>query len=132
MLALFDVPSLDRALSLPLDAKLRRLLRERVDHLRGGPVAEFTYYLCVGPGVTEDDILDEIGMVPTRSLDGVPFGNAAFHPEHDYCADLGGYFEIILSAGNDAAFVLMIQDHDGVEPVLLDYCRTYAGDSACA
>lgn len=132
MLALFDVPSLDRALSLPLDPKLRQLLGERVGHLRGGPVAELTYYLCVGPGVPEADILDEIGMVPTRSLDGTLFGSDAFHPWHDYCADVGGWFEVILSAGNDAAFVLMIQDHDGVEPVLLDYCRTYAGDSACA
>jgi len=131
MFSCFDVPSLDRALSLPLDPKLRRLLRERVDHLRDGPVAEITYYLCVGPGISEDDILDEIGMVPTRSLDGAPFGSDAFHPVHDYCADQGGWFEVIMSAGNDAAFVLMIQDHDGVAPTLLDYCRTYAGDSTC-
>ncbi|WP_439540708.1 hypothetical protein [Sphingomonas sp.] len=131
MLALFDVPSLDRALALSLDPKLRRLLRERVDHLRDGPVAEITYYLCVGPGISEDDILDEIGMVPTRSLDGAQFGSDSFHPWHQYVADLGGWFEVILGAGNDAAFVLMIQDSDGVEPTLIDYCRTYAGDSVC-
>jgi hypothetical protein len=130
MLALFDVPSLYRALSLPLDPKLRRLLRERVDHLCDSPIAEFTYYLCVGPGVSEDDILDEIGMVPTRSLDGVTFGSDAFHPIHDHCADLGGWFEVIIGAGNDAVFVLMIQDREGVEPTLLDYCRTYAEGSA--
>lgn len=130
MLALFDIPSLDRALSLPLDPKLRRLLAERVDHLRDGLVAELTYYLCVGPGVTEDDIMDEIGIVPTRSIDGARFGDTAFHPSHDYCADQGGWFEIIMSAGNDATFVLMIQDHDGVEPILLDYCRTHADGSA--
>lgn len=130
MLALFDVPSLERALSLPLDPKLRRLLGERVDHLRDGPVAELTYYLCVGPGITEDDILDEIGMVPTRSLDGARFGSDAFHPVHDCCADLGGWFEVIIGAGNDAVFVLMVQDCEGVEPVLLDYCRTYADGSA--
>lgn len=130
MLALFDVPSLDRALSLPLDPKLRRLLRERVDYLRDGDVAEITYYLCVGPGVTEDDILDEIGMVPTRSLDGMPFGSDAFHPWHDYCVDQGGWFELIVSANNDAAYVFMIQDHDDVEPVLLNFCRAYAGGAA--
>lgn len=130
MLALFDVPSLDRALSLPLDPKLRRLLHARVDHLRDGPVADLTYYLCVGPGITEDDIEDEIGMLPTRSLDGAVFGSDAFHPWHDFCVDRGGWFELILGAGNDAAFVLMIQDHEGVAPALLDYCHTYAGESA--
>ena len=129
MLALFDIPSLDRALMLPLDPKLRRLLREQVDHLRDGDLAEITHYLCVGPGVTETDILDEIGMVPTRSLDGVQFGSDAFHPWHQYIADHGGWFEVILGAGNDAAFVLMIQDNDGVEPTLLDYCRTYVDES---
>lgn len=130
MLALFDVPSLERALSLPLDPKLRRLLRERVDYLRDGDVAEITYYLCVGPGVTEDDILDEIGMVPTRSLDGIPFGSEGFHPSHDYCADHGGWFELIVSASNDAAYVFMVQDCDGVEPALLDLCRTSVGGVA--
>ncbi len=130
MVALFDIPSLDRALSLPSDPKLRRLLRERLDHLRDGTVAELTYYLCVSPGVTEEDILDEIGVVPTRSLDGVPFGSDAFHPWHDYCADQGGWFEVILGTSNDAVIVLMIQDHDDVEPSLLQYCRAYAGDSA--
>jgi len=129
MLSLFDVPSLERALSLPLDPKLRHLLHGHVKHMSESDphVAHDTLYLIVGPGATEADITDEIGMVPTcNPLDGVHVGSEAFHPFHDHLVDRGGWFELIVSAGNDAAFVLLIQDHDELDPRLLDYCQTYA------
>jgi len=46
----------------------------------------------------------------------------------DYAEDHGGYFELIVTVGNDGfAFVLFVRDRDGVDPELLSMCRAYAG-----
>ena len=129
MLSLFDTPSLERALSLPLDTQLRRLLHERVDHLNDldFDIRATTYFLVVEAGCPLEDVIDELGWSPLRNpLDGQTFGSEGFHPFHDYLTDRGGYFEMLVSAGNDAMFVLLIEDSNATEPELLSLCRTYA------
>lgn len=130
MISLFDTPSLERALALPLDRKLRRLLTDRVEHLNAleFDVREMTYFLIVEAGCPLGDVADELGWSPLiNPLDGSTFGEGeGFHPYHDYLADRGGWFEMIVSAGNDAAFVILVQDDDKTDRDLLALCRNYA------
>jgi hypothetical protein len=129
MIALFDTPSLERALSLPLDPKLRRLLGVRVEHLAtlDFDVRDCTYFLVVEAGTTLEDVTDELGWSPlVNPLDGQRFGTAEWHPFHDHLSDRGGWFELMVTGGNDAVFVLLIEDDDQTEPDLLALCRTYA------
>lgn len=129
MLSLFDTGALERALSLPLDRKLRRLLMDRVTHLNALEidVRDLTYFLVVEAGCALEDVIDELGWSPlTNPLDGSAFGRESFQPYHDYLTDHGGWFEMIVSAGNDAAFVLLIQDDDATDADLLALCRQYA------
>jgi hypothetical protein len=93
-----------------------------------------THLLVVEPGDTEEAIKEEIGISPVvNPFDGERFGSEAFHPCWDRLQDHGGAFEMTIAVGNDGfAFVLFIQDREGVEPVLLDLCRTYAGRGECS
>jgi hypothetical protein len=128
MISLFDTLSLERALSLPLDRKLRHMLGERVRHLntQADVVREATYFLVVEAGSTMADVCDELGWSPVHDLDAEPFGTDAFTPFHDYLEDRGGWFELMIGAGNDAVFVLFVQDDERTPADLLSFCRTYA------
>lgn len=129
MLTLFDTPSLERALSLPIDTKLRRLLDKRVDHLNALDfnVGNTTYFLVIEAGCTMDDITDELGWSPlVNPLNGQTYGADGWRPFHDYLADHGSWFEILVTAGNEAVFCLLVEDDDGTAPELLALCRTYA------
>lgn len=128
MLSLFDTPSLERALALPLDRKLRQLLNDSVAHINGldVDVRETTYYLVVPAGCSAADIEDELGWSPLiNPLDGSVFGSDDFQPYHDFLADQGGWFQLIYSAGNDAAFVIFVQDDERTDASLLAMCRRY-------
>lgn len=132
MLSLFDTPSLERALALPLDPKLRRLLGEQVTHINALDnaldldVRETSYFLIVPAGCAANDIADELGFSPLIDLDGRLFGEEGFTPMHDFLADRGGWFELLVSAGNEAVFALLVEDVEGADPDLLQLCRTYA------
>jgi hypothetical protein len=123
---IYDTDALLLALTLPLDADLRRLLRERADHLAtlDGAVADATYHLIVDATVTLAELEAELGWSPLVDADGAKFGDDAFHPFHDFCADRGGWFELMFAVSNEAVVVLLVQDDAGVPTGLLSYCRT--------
>jgi len=127
---IYDAEALELALSLPLDADLRRLLRERADHLAAldRAVADTTYYLIVDTSVTLVDIVAELGWSPLIDLDGGRYGDETFHPFHDFCADRGGWFELMFAVSNAAVVVFLVQDDEGTDADLLSYCRTCVAD----
>lgn len=131
MTYLFDTCSLERALSVPTDPKLRRLLSQHAAHLQAADihVRDTTYFLIVDAGSTIEEVMDELGWSPLIDLDGNLFGQEKFNPFYEDLADQGGWFVMMVSAGNDAMFVLLIQDHDGVPPDLLSLCRSYAREA---
>lgn len=132
MLSLFDRVSMERALSLPLDPKLRRLLSDRVAHTITGEfdLSELTQFVIVESGITEAEIMDEIGMSPLiNPLDGSRFGSGDFHPWWEGLEDHDGWFEMIVTVGNSGfAYLLMIEDNAFTESDLLALCRHYAGE----
>lgn len=124
---IYDMASLERVMAVDLDPKLRSLLAARAEFVAAG----HTEYLIVIPGDTEADIVRQVGFSPlVNPIDGVRFPDPAFHPHWDWLADQGCWFELIETFGSSFAYVLLIQDANGVPPDLLTLCRRYAGDRA--
>ncbi|MES2095362.1 MAG: hypothetical protein V4459_01245 [Pseudomonadota bacterium] len=126
MLHFYDRATIARALTLDLDPKLHALLTERINAL-GDELIDWTECLVVQPGDTEDDIIRHVGFSPlVEPIDGIRSGEAGFTPFWDYLADHGGYFELIVTFGSTFAYIVFVQDTEGVPTDLLDLCRIYA------
>ena len=122
----YDRATMAHALTLNLDPRLHRLLSERIGAL-GDDLIDWTEYLVVEPGDSEDGIVCHIGISPlVDPMDGVRFGDPAFQPHWAWLSDHGGWFEMIFTFGSTFAYVLFIQDADGVNPSLRRLCRDQA------
>jgi hypothetical protein len=128
MLSLHDSASTADALLSSIDPTLRELLIARVASLKTNGLTDLTHFLVVQPGDTEAMIVDEIGFSPLVNVfDDVRFGDDCFHPFWDRLRDVGGWYEMIVAVGNGGfAFVLLIEDADGIDAELLNLCRTHA------
>ena len=129
MLSLYDTHSIEAALASRVEQPLRKILSDRINDAAASDLLELTHLLVVQAGDCEHDIAEEICLTPlTNPLDGQRFGSPEFQPWWDYLEAHDGYFEMIITVGNSGfAFILLIQDVDGVQPELLSLCRTYAG-----
>lgn len=126
MPSLFDTPSLDRALSLPLDPKLRRLLRERVAHINGlnFDIKETSFYMIVEAGGTDADIADETGF-SLLTNDGRRFGEDGFNPLHEHIEDYGTWAAMAVTAGNDCLYTVFVELTANADPDLMAFCHAY-------
>ena len=130
MMLLHDRASTTRALTSDLDPKLRALLERRVASLvtPHGDLTDWTEFLIVQPGDTEAEIVFQLGFSPMFDpLSGARFGDLAFEPGWDWLILNAGFFEMIVTFGSTFAYILLIEDTDGVSPDLLALCRRYAG-----
>lgn len=129
MLSLYDTHSIEAALASRVEQPLRKILSDRINDAAASDLLELTHLLVVQAGDCEHAIAEEICLTPlTNPLDGQRFGSPGFQPWWDYLEGHDGYFEMIITIGNSGfAFILLIQDVDGVQPELLSLCRTYAG-----
>jgi hypothetical protein len=127
MLSLHDSPSIQAVLASPLQPGLRKLLTDRINDAAASDLLELTHLIVVQAGDCEHDIAEEICLTPlTNPLDAQRFGAAEFQPWWDYLERHDNYFEMIITAGNSGfAFILLIEDAHGVQPELLELCRTY-------
>lgn len=118
------------ALTLDLDPRLHTLLGERIEAL-GEDLLDYTEFLVVQPGDTEDDIARHIGLSPLiEPIDGVRFGGtAAFHPHWDWMAAHDGYWELLFTFGSTFAYIVFVIDADGVLPELRQLCRRYSTET---
>jgi hypothetical protein len=125
MLHLYNRATMAYALTLNLHPQLHVLLSRRIAAL-GEELIDWTEYLIIQPGDTEADIVRHVGFSPlVAPIDGARFGGAGFHPHWDYLADVGGWFELIETFGSTFAYVLLIQNAEGVPRDLLALCRRY-------
>jgi hypothetical protein len=128
MITIDDRASMARVLTLDLDRHLRDLLERRFASLVTihGDLTDWTEFLIVQPGDSEDDIIQEVGFSPmVEPIDGARFGSKGFQPFWDHLTDHGGWFELTISFGSAFAYVLFIQDADGVLRELRRLCRRY-------
>jgi len=128
MLSLYDEATTKAALALPIDPDLRALLTTRIVHYVAANLASATHILVIQPNDNESDVEREIGFYPTTNIiDGVRSRSAAFDPFWDWLQDLAGWFEMIVTVGDSGfAYILLIQDADGVDPDLLAMCRAHS------
>jgi hypothetical protein len=128
MLSLYDKSSIEAALASPLQPDLRKLLTDRISDAAASDLLDLTHFLVVQPGDCEHNIADEICLTPlTNPIDGERFGSPEFQPWWDYLEAHDGWFEMIITVGNSGfAFILLIEDAEGVQPELLSLCRAYA------
>jgi len=129
MLHLYDRATMAAALTRDLDPELRRLLQARILAL-GEDLIDWTEYLVVEPGDTEADIVRHVGFSPlVEPFDGIRYGEAGYHIGGiDWLVDHGGWYEMSASFGSTFAYVLLIQDTDGLIPELRHLCRCYVAD----
>ena len=125
MLSFDNAASIAASPAVVPNAHLSDLLAEAVQHWARTGLLGLTHLLLVEPGDSEEKIVEEVGFSPlVNPLDGVRFGSTAFTPFWDHLQDHGGWFELTVTVGDSGfAFVLFIQDAEGVAPELLALCR---------
>ena len=111
-----------------IDPTLKQLLADRVHDWKATDLLDLTHLAVVQAGDSEKSIIDEVAFSPlSNPLDGRRFGTKGFEPCWDWLERHDGWFEMIVTVGNDGfAFVLMIQDSDAIDPQLRQLCQTYA------
>ncbi len=111
------------------DPQLQNLLSDRIQDWSAMGVLAMTHLVLIEVGDTDESIIEEIGFSPlVNPLDGLRHGMEGFVSPFDLIEDHGGYFELIVTVGNDGfAFVLFVRDREGVDPELLALCRAHAG-----
>lgn len=119
MIKLPDAASIRAALNQPLEPQLHELLAERFADATACELADMTHMLVIQTGDTEADIIDAIGFNPIGAV-------------HDWYEQHPGYHELIYCVGNSGfAFLVFVQNAEGVLPDLLRLCRE-GGTSQCA
>lgn len=118
-----------RALINPSDPNLAHLLANRLAALSTGTfdLIDHTEIVIIEPGDTEADIIREVGFSPlVEPIDGIRFGQPGFQPFWDWLIRHLGWWELSISFGSTFAYILFIQDVNGIEPELAIFCARYA------
>lgn len=115
-----DLESQRAALLQPLDPELHTLIAGRMKDALALELGELTHIVVVQPHDTEADLIDALGFSPMVSrIDGIHL-----EPDWDWFERHGGYFEIVWTVGNSGfAYLVFVQDGEGVLPDLLTLCR---------
>lgn len=127
MISIYDTASLREALAQPMKAELRSHIERHIRLARQNGLADdATHIVVIQPGDTENQIEAETGFSPVVDLQGLRFGDAGFIPYWDNLQDLGDHYELIQTIGNSGfAFVLLIEQAEGMWPELLALCQQH-------
>jgi hypothetical protein len=122
---LYDRATIAHALATELDPALYRLLQKRIERLDPALI-DYTEYVVIEPGDTEQDIVNCIGFSPlVDPIGGTRFGDDRYEPPFDWAGLSNGWFELIVTFGSTFAYVLFIADAIGVPSDLRSLCRHY-------
>ena len=114
MLTITDRESLSRALSSPIDARLKLLLMDRRDQL-GGDFTDKARFLIPSPRDSLEGLEKELGF-PGLSDPESSFGC-------EWVADLGALYEAVWILSDDGfAHVALISKEQGIDPRLIELC----------
>jgi len=128
MICIFDRAAMEHTLSLDLDPQLRRLLERRFANLLTpwGDLTDYTEWIILEPGDTEEDICREVGFSPfVEPREGARWRTNGFDPFWDHLAIEDGHYVMIQSFGSTFAYVLIIPDGPDILPDLRTMCLTY-------
>ena len=118
-----------RALKMPINSCLKRLLLERRDQL-GGDIKDKARFVIVQPGDSIQALEAELGWsVFQNPGDGTRFDDPDFTPGWEWIEDHGHTFELVFIMTDDGfAHVVLVQNAQGVDPELLRLCGLYVTD----
>lgn len=129
MISVRDEESLSRTLELPIDDRLKHLLRERRTQLGYDfDLTELAHFLIVQPNDHPSAIEQELGFsILANQVDGSRFGDRDFAPSSEWITNHGFCFEAVFIF-EDSGFghVLWVPDVKGVDAQLLTLCRQFA------
>ena len=128
MLTITDGGSLSRALSSPIDPRLKRLLRNRIQQLNVEDLSTAARFVIVQPGDTITDLDQALGFSILKNVaDGSRFGDPDFTPGWEWIEDHGFCHELVFILTDDGyAHVVFVQRESGINADLLNFCATYA------
>jgi hypothetical protein len=130
MLSLSSGAALARALSLPIDDRLKALLALRRDQL-GGEFAGTARFVVVQPRDTLSSLEETLGWsVFQNAGDGTWHGDPGYTPVFDVIEDHGFAYEMTFEFTADFTHVVIVENAPGVSRELLGFCRAYAMQSA--
>ena len=117
MLTIVDGGSLSRALNLPIDPDIRRLLIQRRDQL--GTIEDQARFLVMQPRDTLDDLEKELGFLIAGDHE------RGFDPE--WVADHGTFYEAVWILTDDGfAHVVFVPSEPDINAALLKLCAESA------
>lgn len=125
MITIFNRETLSRALSSPIDARLKLLLMERRDQL-GGDFTDIAKFLVMQPGDSLKALQQELGFDIFQDADGLAFPDPRFSGRWDWLADHGHVFEMCLEGTDAFTHVVLIQNSPMQNRLLRALCLTYA------
>jgi hypothetical protein len=130
MLIINDQSSLERALSLPIEPRVKGLITERVRQLTadGFDFAEIANFIIVQPGDSLAAVEKALGFSPLQNpVDGCVWPDPDFTPGWEWIEDHGDLYETVFIF-DDSGFgrVLLIEASEGQDSRLLQLCTQYA------
>lgn len=129
MLSLHDVPSMLAALDRPLDPTLHRLLADRIHDAIACGLGDMTHIIVVDAESREADFIRAAGFSPFwNPLSETRYGDPGHISPWDWIGSMDNWgWELIRTVGNDGfAFIVLVPDTEGVDPMLLAMCRDFS------
>lgn len=108
-------------------------MKRRLDDFAQANLLDLTHVLVVEVGDSEKQIVDAVAFSPLcNPLHGTRYGNDAFEPAFNWLSRHDGWFEIIQTVGNDGlAFIIFVEDREGVIPELRCMCQAFIEGETC-
>ena len=131
MITIYDSADMARVLSGPIDPNLKTILLDRLELLAEfseWDLADLAHFFILQPGDDIEAIERELGINPlVNILDDARYPDPAFEPSFEFCIARKSYFDLTFALSDSGlGLVLLVPDQDGIEPALLELCRTYA------
>lgn len=125
MISIKSTADMARALSLPIDAELKRLLALRRDQLLahdGYDLGELAHFVVVEPLDTLASIEGVVGVPLSANLvDGSKLGDLGFTANFEYVACHGTWFEAVMILSDDGfGVVLFVPDRPDIDASLIE------------
>lgn len=133
MISIRDEASLSRALELPIDDRLKCLLRERRTQLGYDfDLTDLAHFLIVEPGDEIPAVEKALGFsIFINQVDGSRFGEPDFSPSSEWIADHGfAYAVVFVFEDSGYGHILLIQKLPAVDSKLINFCAQYASADA--
>ena len=130
MISIRSTADMARALALPIDAELKRLLALRRDQLlahNGYDLGELAHFVVVEPLDTLASIEGVVGVPLSANLvDGSKLGDLGFTANFEYVARHGTWFEAVMILSDDGfGIALFVPDRPDIDQILLGLVRNH-------